>query len=352
MAERVLVVGAGGLGGVVAGGLLEAGHDVSVLVRPGATAEALLARGLTVHGEGGTKRHAVRAVTQVGELADPVDVVVLATQPTDVEAAAAQVAPVLTDAGAAVVLQNGLCEARVGRVLGEARTVGAVVSFGAGVDAPGEVRQTSAGKFTLGRLSPRANDPQLEALAALLSPVAPVVLTDNLVGDRWTKLAFNCAVSTLGTIGGDRVGPLLAHAIVRRLALEIMTEVVAVAQAEGVTLGRIGGTVDLEWVAMSDREAAAAMSLTRVAKHAMLLAVGAKIRNLRSSMLRALEKGQAPAVDFLNGEIVSAAARHGIPVPTNAAATDFVHRIHGGAATSSLDSLRQLYASTRPTPTR
>ena len=89
---------------------------------------------------------------------------------------------------------------------------------------------------------------------------------------------------------------------VRRFALEVMTETVAVARAEQVRLEKVAGTLDLDWIALTQSEQRARLgSAGLFAKHALLLAVGTRYRRLRSSMLNAIERGRPPAIDFLNG---------------------------------------------------
>jgi 2-dehydropantoate 2-reductase len=94
-----------------------------------------------------------------------------------------------------------------------------------------------------------------------------------------------------------------------------MTEAVRVARAEQIRLEKVGGTFDLDWISLTESEAAASGSPSLVAKHGLLLAVGARYRRLRSSMLSAIERGRPPAVDFLNGEVIERARRHSIDVP-------------------------------------
>ena len=107
-----------------------------------------------------------------------------------------------------------------------------------------------------------------------------LTLTQNLPGVRWSKLAINCAVSTLGTLGGERVGSLLRLRFVRRLALEVVTEAVQLARAEGVQLEKVSGTVDLDWLALAEGERVRG-SMSLATKHALLLAVGARYRRMR-----------------------------------------------------------------------
>jgi len=161
-------------------------------------------------------------------------------------------------------------------------------------------------------------------------------------GKRWSKLAINCAISTLGTLGGSRLGALMKHRFVRRLALEIMTETVHVARSYGVKLEKVSGTVDLDWIALTEDERRASGSSGLVAKHALLLAVGFRYRRMRSSMLSAIERGRSPAVDFLNGEVVDHARAHAVPTPVNARLRDEVWRLARREETPSLPFLRTL----------
>jgi 2-dehydropantoate 2-reductase len=338
-----LVVGAGAIGGVTLAALHAGGRTPTVLVRPGATAAALSA-GLVVRDRGAEVRVPVRATTSLGP-DDRYDLILLATQPTEVEDAARQVAAHLSPGGAVVVMQNGLCERRVAQIVGDDAVLGAVVAFGASVDAPGVVRRTSKGGVVLGRPDGRS-DARLAAVVDALAPIGRVDTTHDLLGTRWTKLALNCAISTLGTVGGDRVGPLIARAFVRRLGLEILTEAVVVARAEGVKLQRIAGTFDLDRVALADADRRGP-SPSLAVKHALVWAVGAKYRHMRSSMLRAIEQGKPPAIDFLNGEVVSAAARHGLSAPVNSAAVEAVRAFGAGASSPSVEALERLFATTR-----
>jgi 2-dehydropantoate 2-reductase len=193
---------------------------------------------------------------------------------------------------------------------------------------------------------PGGDASRLRELAELLEAVGPVSITDNLAGVRWSKLAINCAVSTLGTLGGERLGSLLRLRFVRRLALEILTEVVEVAGREGIRLEKVAGTVDLEWLSLAAGERHQP-SVALASKHALMLAVGARYRRMRSSMLGALERGREPAVDFLNGEVVERAARHGIAVPVNSRARELVWAVARGERASSRQLLGELFDSTR-----
>ncbi len=335
---RILVMGAGGIGGIVAATLTELGAAVTVVSTNGAIRAAVDQAGFRLVDDG--EERVVRGcVSPAPE--GRYDLCLLATQPPNVEEAARTALPHLADDGRVVVLQNGLCEERVAAIVGPERVIGGIVAWGASMPEPGKYERTAAGGFQLGALS-GPSDPDVRRVAELLEAVGPVTITENLRGARWSKLALNCAVSALGTVAGERLGPLVRQRRYRRLALEIMTEAVVVARAEGVRLEKVAGTLDLEWVALTDVDRAARMSAALTAKHALLLAVGLRYRRMRSSMLAAIERGRTPAIEFLNGEIVSRGARHGLPTPVNARIVETVWAIAKGTTTSSRATLDRI----------
>ena len=332
---RILVMGAGGIGGTVAATLMEIGSAVTAVSTNPQIRAAVDQAGFRIVDEG--EERTVRgwvSPTPEGRY----DLCILATQPPNVEDAARTALPHLAEDAQVVVLQNGLCEERVAAIVGEARVVGAIVAWGASMAEAGRYERTASGGFTIGRLDGTI-DADLQRIAELLEAIGPVATTANLRGARWSKLALNCAVSALGTIAGERLGPIVRQRRYRRLALEIMTEAVAVAKAEGVKLEKVAGTLDLEWIALTDADRAARLSAGLTAKHALMLAVGRRYRRMRSSMLAAIERGRTPAIDFLNGEVVTRGKKHGVPTPVNEKIVELVWKIAKGELKSSRETL-------------
>ena len=342
---RVLIMGCGGIGGTVAGHLTEIGVDVIAVTTNERIAASVRERGFCLREEG--EQRSIRGRIELGVPAgETFDLVLLATQPPTVEEAARSALPHLAEDGNMVVFQNGLCEARIAAIAGEQRVIGAIVAWGASMPEPGIYDQTASGGFTIGRPGGE-NDAAVRALAGMLEAIGPVTLTSNLLGARWSKLAINCAISSLGTIAGERLGSLVRSRRMRRLGLEIMTEVVAVARRERVKLEKVSGTIDLDWVALTEAERQKRGSAGLTAKHAVVLAVGLRYRRMRSSMLAAIERGRTPAIDFLNGEVEARARLHGMDVPVNALVVDLVHAIARGERKPSRELLYEMYAASR-----
>ncbi|OGQ21275.1 MAG: hypothetical protein A2138_13655 [Deltaproteobacteria bacterium RBG_16_71_12] len=351
LGARVVVIGCGGVGGCTAARLADAGRSVVAVTGNPDITRSIGEHGLHAGLPSGDKVVRLDVVTRPAALpAVQFDVALLAVPPNRVEGAAADVLPHLAEHGVLVPLANGLPEERLGERFGHERVVGGIVGFGASMHGPGRVEQTSEGTLIVGRLH-GGIDQAARRVAALLEHADPgdgVEVTANLRGARWAKLAVNAAISSLGTIGGDRLGALMRHRFARRLCLEVMTEVTHTAQAGGVKLEKISGAIDLEWLALDADERIAPGSPSLLAKHTILLAVGARYRRLRSSMLAAIERGREPPVDFLNGEVVRRAVTLGVPTPINQAVVEAVRAIAAGGRRPSLEGLRQLFDDTRP----
>lgn len=345
LSPKILVVGLGGIGGIVSAHALRNGFDVT-----GVTSNLTILNQLQTHGYRVSENEKEWTVKgQVFDQCPPelkFDYIFLATQPTQVEEAASTVVHLLKKDGVFVCFQNGLIEARLAKTYGEKRLVGGIVSWGASSTAPGVYLRTAFGGFTIGRLNGRIDD-SVRGLLPILETIGPIKITENLPGARWSKLAINCAVSSLGTISGQNLGALLRHREARRLALEIMSETVEVARTEKIKLSKLVGTIDLDWLVLTAQDSKGFFKWNLAMKHLMLMLVGLKYRRLRSSMLYAIEKGREPAVDFLNGEVVQRGKQGNVATPVNKATAEMIHQIAGKEKFSSMESLIELYRNTR-----
>ena len=124
---RVLVMGCGGIGGILASGLVSHGVDTTLVTHNPAIADAIGRRGLTVRDGQTTRTMPARAYAALPNDAGTFDFVFLATQPPQVVAAARMAAPHLRDGGAMVCFQNGVCEPYVEETVGAEQVLGAIV---------------------------------------------------------------------------------------------------------------------------------------------------------------------------------------------------------------------------------
>ncbi len=243
------------------------------------------------------------------------ELILLCTRAQETEPALAVSQALLARDGAIVCLQNGLPEEKVAARVGAARTLGAVIGWSATSVARGSVRLTGRGSFLLGT-SDSAGERQLENARQLLSRAFPTRVTRNLAGARWSKLALNCAISTLGAVSGLSFGELCLRADARGLVLACIAEVVQVAQAKRVKLSRISG-LDPRWLADSGSSRAMAR-IARPWRHALLRLVSRQRPTQRSGMLERLLAGRSSGqIEDLNGAVVAQARALNLAVPLN-----------------------------------
>jgi 2-dehydropantoate 2-reductase len=162
----------------------------------------------------------------------------------------------------------------------------------------------------------------LRRLRAVLGRAFPVRVTANLQGARWSKLALNCAISTLGAISGFSFGELALRRDARTLVLRAIGEVVSVARAAQVRLALISG-LHPSWLA-ARAEPDGFLPL----RHVLLLLASRARPHQRSGMLVRLLAGRTSGqIDDLNGAVVRAARPLGVPVPLNERLLALVHAI-------------------------
>lgn len=230
---RFLVVGAGATGGYFGGRLLEAGRDVTFLVRP-ARAERLAATGLTITSRAGDVTLPRPPTLLAAELRAPFDVVILSCKAYDLEGATESFAPAVGPATTVVPLLNGMrhldsLDARFGaeRVLGGACFISAKLDDAGRIAHLSDVHRLVFGERTGGR------SPRVEAVAAGMAGAkfegAP---SENVMLEMWEKWVFLAALAAVTCLTRAAVGDVLA-AGGADLAAALLEECRAIAVASG-----------------------------------------------------------------------------------------------------------------------
>lgn len=233
---RLLMVGAGGIGGYFGARFAVHGHDVTFLAR-GAHLAALKERGLTVESGVAPAQLAVKATDTIAETGRP-DVIVMCTKLTDLEAAARQIAPRANEA-LVVTTQNGV-EARdiVVRHVDPARVAIGVAHIAAAIKAPGVILHT--GTLAKLRIGTVPGGPPVEQIQMLVdagrSAGIDVERVDDIQRTVWEKFVFLAALSGTCCLARQPVGVVRGEPALRATLLAAMKEVLAVARARGIDL--------------------------------------------------------------------------------------------------------------------
>lgn len=250
---RVIVYGAGAIGGVLGGRLATHGLDV-VLIARGAHLEAIRADGLVVEDPEGTATVAVEAVGHPGELTfGDGDVVVLAMKSQDTVGALEALRGVASPALPIVCAQNGVANERAA-LRRFPDVYGMCVMCPATHLAPGVVQASSTpvtGLMDLGRW-PEGSDATAEALAAVLSASSfSSVARPDIARWKWRKLLMNLGNAVQAACGnGEDTAPLLdlvvseGRAALAKAGIEAVSDDEARARRAGLLTPRPVGGVD------------------------------------------------------------------------------------------------------------
>ena len=322
---RIGIIGAGAIGSVVGGLLTKAGHDVTLVDQWPEHVEAMRKHGLRLSGTCGEHVIQVKAfhLHEAQAIEEPFDAVFVAVKSYDTEwATALAVRHLARPDGVVVDFQNGLNDERVAAIAGRERTLGCVITIGAGMYEPGHAMRTDTGTigFKLGELDGR-DTARARALARILSDVAPAQVTTNLWGERWSKLAVNCMANPLAGLSGLGSAEVRSEPVPRRIAIHIAAEVVRVSRASGYEIEPIYGIEAQRFV-----DAVEGRGLAEVERD---MAAGARhLRGGRPSLLQDVLRGRRTEIDYLNGYVCQEGRRVGIETPVNDAVVKAIHA-HG-----------------------
>lgn len=234
MFQRILVCGAGAIGGTAAAMLKRAGHEVVVVDANRDHVQAIRTAGLSISGPIADFTVDIEAVMPDG-LHGTFDLILLAVLGYQTQTAVAMLASHLSAQGTIVSLQNGLNEPVIAAMVGAERTIGCFVHYGVDYLGPGRIAYATHGPFVIGELDGRITE-RLHAIHALATLVEPnATMTTNIYGQLWTKLAFG-AINVTQAISDRPTQEFLDDPIYRPMICQVITEIATIAAAKGITL--------------------------------------------------------------------------------------------------------------------
>jgi 2-dehydropantoate 2-reductase len=319
------VLGAGAIGAYVGAALHRGGTDV-ILIARGRHLEAMRDHGVQVLSPRGDFHAAVRATDDPATVG-PVDCLVLGLKAQDYAGAGAMVRPLLGPETSIVAAQNGIPwwyfhgergphagrrieavdpDGVVSAILDPARAIGCVVYCSTELEAPGVVRHIEGTRFTIGEPDGTDSGRCRAFSEAMIAGGLKCPVESDIRTEMWLKLMGNAAFNPISALTRATMVEIATCPSTRRLAVDVMTEVRAVAAALGHP---------------------PQVSLER------RLAGAQKVGAHRTSMLQDLEAGKALELAPLVGAVLELAELAGVPVPALravAAATELLDLVARG----------------------
>jgi 2-dehydropantoate 2-reductase len=288
---RILVVGAGAIGGYFGGRMLQAGADVTFLVRPKRAAE-LAAAGLVIKSPHGDVTLKNPPTVQASKLAEKFDVVLLSCKAFDLDDAINSFAPAVGPNTAIIPLLNGMrhldtLDAQFGRE----RVLGGLCAIAATLNEKREVVQLAPlQSLSFGERDGKLSD-RVRAIAAVIAKGNfDSLASETIVQDMWEKWVFLASLAASTCLMRTSVGNILAAPGGKDFVLGMLDECSAAAAAEGY--------------------APRAPFLERT--KGMLTAEGSQ---MTASMFRDIKAGAPVEADHVIGDLVARADAAKVPVP-------------------------------------
>jgi len=297
---RVLVVGAGAIGSVFGGFLAKAGYQVSLVGRRRHMA-AIADQGLRIGGIWG--EHKVTNLATFVSTTDlphqRFDLVLITTKSYDTGEALCEVYPLVSPDTVVISLQNGVGNVEaISGVVGPTRTLVGRVIFGVELHIPGQVEVTVyQDKVMLGSPTSAVAQERVEEIAQVFTEAGiPSEATTEITKYIWGKVLYNCCLNALSALLECNYGELMERGETRQIMSQVIAEVFAVAESEGVAL---------MWQSPQEYE------------RRLLDVLIPDTYAHHSSMLQDVRQGRRTEIDAMNGAIATLGRQVGLETPTN-----------------------------------
>jgi len=288
---RILVVGAGAIGGYFGGRLLAAGRDVTFLVRPKRASE-LASTGLVIRSPSGDVTLKNPPTVQADKLTEKFDVVLLSCKAFDLADAIKSFAPAVGSNTTIIPLLNGMLHLGVlDQKFGAERVLGGLCAIAATLNEAREVVQLAPMQsLNFGERNGGMSDRVRAIFEVFSSGNFGATASEHIMQDMWEKWVFLASLAASTCLMRTSVGNILAAAGGKDFLLGMLDECSAIAAAEGFAPGgpffqRTRGLLTAEGSAMT------------------------------ASMFRDIQAGSAVEADHVIGDLVARADAAKIPVP-------------------------------------
>jgi 2-dehydropantoate 2-reductase len=331
---RIVIAGAGAIGGYIGARLARVGADVVLFAR-GAHLRAMETRGLRVRSPDGDFDVGPEVTGNLAAIG-AADVVFLGVKAHGLTALAPALGPLVGPDTAVVSTQNGipwwyfqgyggelegvhLERVDPGGVIAAAieprRIVGSLAYFSTNIVEPGVIHHTEGNRISFGEPSGDRSERTRRIAEALIAAGFRCPITTRIRHEIWVKLLGNVAFNPISALTGGTLEELVRHPEVSRLVRDVMTEAEAVA-----------GRLNIELPVSIDQRMAGA---EKVGAH-------------KTSMLQDYETGRPMEVEAVVGAVVELGERLGVPMPATRAVYACVKLLDAHSAERAASRVREV----------
>jgi len=230
---RVLVVGAGAIGGYFGGRMLQGGRDITFLVRPKRAGE-LASAGLVIKSPNGDVTLKNPPTVQADTIKNAFDVVLLSCKAYDLDDAIKSFAPAVGPKTSVIPMLNGMLHLdTLDHKLGRERVLGGLCAIAVTLNEQREVVHLQPMQsLNFGERAGGMSD-RVRAIAEVFGTVSGATPTEHVIQDMWEKWVFLCSIAASTCLMRGSVGTIVASPGGKDFLLGILDECSAVARAAG-----------------------------------------------------------------------------------------------------------------------
>jgi 2-dehydropantoate 2-reductase len=312
---KIAVIGAGGIGSVVAAYLSKAGADVTLVGRPDQVA-AVSKHGLKMTGVRGSSVFHVPIVPQLDQ---NYDLIIFAVKTQDLEEAYQQNARYLEE-GLILTTQNGVQADNMLSVhFDRQRMFSSIVMFGATYVKPGHVTFNFEGDWIIGKPF-LPNEPKIFEIESVLKQAFNVIVVDNIIGMKWLKLFINFN-NCIPAVTGKPMQETFADRDLCRLSIMLLKEGVEIVQLAKIQMTSlphfpVDRVYGLAKMPMDQAAGIMNKTLTTLSEEPVY-----------GSILQSILRRKPSEIDFINGEVVQLGRQLHQTVSLNSRIVDMVHQV-------------------------
>lgn len=288
---KILVAGAGAVGGYYGARMAQAGFDVTFVAR-GSHYEKMKNDGLEVKSHLGDFNLQGIKVVDNFDLGEEFDLILFTVKTYDTEDVAKEIKPLVGDGTTVLTIQNGMGNAeKIGEVVGAEKVLPGLTKIGVGVEAPGVINHGGKGVIYIGEYSKEVTQRVQEIKEVLDKSEIENYISEDIKKDIWVKFCWNSIFNIISAITNLTTNRFFENEYGEALMDNIMEELKEVARADGIQI--------LE----SDVED--------------IIGLGNILGEYVPSTLHDVRKRKRLEVDTFTGQLVELAKKYEISIPVN-----------------------------------
>lgn len=312
---RITVIGAGAIGGLVAGYLKLKDGDVS-LVGHLDSVRAIKENGLKISGVRGDFHIKIDVSRRI---ASRPSLAILAVKTQDIEKVLKDNEDLLKDT-LILTTQNGIqADTLVAKYIPQENIISSIIMFGATYLEPGRVVHNFEGNWIIGRIFAN-NDPKPIEASEVLNKIFPTIVTEDLKGMKYLKLFVN-ANNCIPAILGMSMQEAFSDIEISQISITIWKEGWEIVNKVGINL------VSLPDFPIERLTKLISLALPQAAKIFSGIMTNLSKEPLYGSILQSIKRKRTSEIDYINGEFVRLAHKNNLKAGLNEKLVEMVHRV-------------------------